>query len=150
MLVLSNNLCDMIIAQATNRVERPVNPAYAGITGREQVLAYARIPQVCRALRRSHIRVFEKWKRIDTPWRTCPLTWDAFQAQVHDAFEAYKSRQRTLHEMVHDHCRWNMVWLGAYPDLVRKTAADFWEVEFTRIDNLDHALPWEDRLRPPR
>ena len=89
------------------------------------------------------------FRRSCSPTKLGKLTWDAFQAQVTEAFEAYKSRQRTLHEMVHDHRRWNMVWLGAYPDLVRKTSADFWEVEFTRIDNLDHALPWEDRLRPP-
>ena len=37
-----------------------------------------------------------------------------------------------------------------FPDDVRKTEDDFWEVELTRSDNLDHALPLVDRLRPWR
>ena len=37
-----------------------------------------------------------------------------------------------------------------FPDVVRKTEDDFWEVELTRSDNLDHALPLADRRRPWR
>ena len=36
------------------------------------------------------------------------------------------------------------------PDVVHKTEDDFWEVELTRSDNLDHALPIADRRRPWR
>ena len=46
--------------------------------------------------------------------------------------------------------KWGNLYPHMLPDDVRKTEDDFWEVELTRSDNLDHALPLADRLRPWR
>ena len=160
MLVLSDQLCDMVVIMATNPTEGRNRPAYAWITRRLQVIAYAQIPQVCRAMYRSYVRVFEKWRRINTPFiQVFPQTYG--ELRLHSCFKTvmYNNQQAAKQRIVQrlrdngadlELPRWKRMGDALFPDEVRKTQDDFYEVELTRIDNLDHALPQADRLRPPR
>ena len=168
MLVLSNYLLDMIVQTTTNRYEgRNLHewrdrPAYAWITGRLQVIAYIHIPQVCTAMHESHMRVFEHWKRIDTPHIShFPMSYEEFIVHVQFKTTHYNARQdekaRLVRHLVDKRGfnrgmiqKWGSSYPHMLPDDVRKTEDDFWEVELTRSDNLDHALPLADRLRPRR
>ena len=83
------------------------------------------------------------------------MSYDEFIVLVLFKFAQYKNRQDEKQKIVQRlgdlaTPRWRRLWPDLFPDDVRKTREDFWEVELTRIDNLDHALPLEDRLRPPR
>ena len=69
--------------------------------------------------------------------------------QSSQTYDEYKRDQDVLRELVDDHFARGAECPGRYPDLVPSTRDQFWEIELTRIDNLDHELPWEDRLRPP-
>ena len=160
MLVLSDQLCDMVVNMATNPTEGRNRPAYAWITGRLQVIAYAQIPQICRAMYRSYLRIFDKWRRINTPFiQHFPMTYDemrlhsCFKMAMYNNEQNYKQRivQRLSNTGVDLNLpKWRRMGEALFPADVRKTLDDFYEVELTRIDNLDHALPLADRLRPPR
>ena len=160
MLVLSNYLLDMIIHTTTSLHERTHRPAYAWITGRLQVMAYAHIPQVCKAMHESHMRVFDHWKRIDNPYIShFPKSYEEFIVHAQSKMIRYNALQNHKASMVR---RFSAIYEREFmelyekrypeqfPDDVRKTEDDFWEVELTRSDNLDHALPLADRLRPWR
>ena len=160
MLVLSNYLLDMIVHTTTSLHERTDRPAYAWITGRLQVMAYVHIPQVCKAMHESHMRVFDHWKRIDTPYIShFPMSYEEFIVHAQSKMIRYNALQNHKASMVR---RFSAIYdrefmelyekrhPEQFPDDVRKTEDDFWEVELTRSDNLDHALPLADRLRPWR
>ena len=162
MLVLSNYLLDMIVQTTTNLHERTDRPACAWITGRLQVIAYIHIPQVCTAMHESHMRVFDHWKRINTPHIShFPMSYEEFIVHVQSKMTRYNALQdqkaRLVRHLVDSRCfncetmeQWGNLYPDRLPDDVRKTEDDFWEVELTRSDNLDHALPLADRLRPWR
>ena len=97
-------------------------------------------------MREAHRRVFEMWRWIWTPRYTPPTSYNELVVQSSQAYDEYKRGQDVLRELVE---RAGAEWRGRYPDLVPSTRDQFWEIELTRIDNLDHELPWEDRLRPP-
>ena len=160
MLILPNYVLDMIVHAMTGLQERIVRPAYAWIIGRLQVLAYVHIPQVCKAMHESHMRVFDHWKRIWTPHiHLFPKHYTVFIWHVQEQLKDYKREQyrrtiliRNLAPYEKDSPgfldRFRQTHPQQIPDVVPKTEDDFWEVELTRSDNLDHKLPMADRLRP--
>ena len=163
MLVLSNYLLDMIIHTMTSLQERTHRPAYAWITGRLQVLAYAHIPQVCKAMHESHMRVFDHWKRIWTPYISrFPRSYAECVMYAQSELKDYNAQQCQkadfIRRIVATTDKDSPGFMDLYrkrhpqgfPDVVRKTEDDFWEVELTRSDNLDHRLPMADRRRPWR
>ena len=163
MLVLPNYVLDRIVHTMTGLQERIVRPAYAWITGRLQVLAYAHIPQVCKAMHESHMRVFDHWKRIWTPHiGRLPRYYDEFVTYAQEQLMVYKQQQCQKKWFNHNNIvpvdkkspgyldRYKQRHPQGIPDVVPKTEDDFWEVELTRSDNLDHALPIADRRRPWR
>ena len=160
MLVLPNYVLDRIVHTMTGLQERIVRPAYAWITGRLQVLAYAHIPQVCKAMHESHMRVFDHWKRICTPYIShFPRSYAECVMHAHSELIDYNALQYVKADMVRRFvATYDQEFMDFYkekhpemfPDVVRKTEDDFWEVELTRSDNLDHCLPLADRRRPWR
>ena len=84
-----------------------------------------------------------------------PMSYDEFIVHVLFKTAHYNARQDETQRLVQrlgdlPTPRWRRLFPGLFPDDVRKTQDEFCEVELTRIDNLDHELPLEDRLRPPR
>ena len=163
MLVLPNYVLDRIVHTMTGLQERIVRPAYAWITGRLQVLAYAHIPQVCKAMHESHMRVFDHWKRIWTPHISrFPRYYAEFVTYAQDLLRHYNAQQwrkaDVIRRFLTPYEKNSPAFMDLYkqrhpqgiPDVVPKTEDDFWEVELTRSDNLDHALPMADRRRPWR
>ena len=110
----------------------------------------------------SHMRVFDHWKRIDTPYIShFPMSYEEFIVHVQSKMTRYNALQyekaRLVRHLVDNRGfnrgmmeKWGNLYPDRLPDDVRKTEDDFWEVELTRSDNLDHALPLADRLRPWR
>ena len=131
MLVLSNNLRDIVVKTTTNRYEGRNRLAYSWITGRLQLIAYIHIPQVCTTMHESHMRVFEHWRKINTPWIShFPMSYDEFIVLVLFKFAQYKNQQDEKQKIVQRlgdlaTPRWRRLWPDLFPDDVRKTREDF-------------------------
>ena len=126
-------------------------------------MAYVHIPQVCKAMHESHMRVFDHWKRIWTPYIShFPRSYAACVMHAQSELKDYNALQYVKADMIrrvvatYDQDlpgfmdRYKKRHPEMVPGVVRKTEDDFWEVELTRSDNLDHCLPLADRRRPWR